>query len=116
MEYRIDDKMLDASVFLTFVNQVWPGDYDIEKTKNALSKTRNITAYDGKRLVGCLRILSDGYFFRTITELLILPEYQKQGIGSRLLQLAKENTHPHNGSFISTVCAGSSVFSLLSFS
>lgn len=94
MEYRIDDKMLNTSVFLTFVNQVWPGDYDIEKTKNALSKTLNITAYDGKRLVGCLRILSDGYFFGTITELLILPEYQKQGIGSRLLQLAKENTPP----------------------
>lgn len=92
MEYRIDDKMLNISVFLTFVNQVWPGDYDIEKTKNALSKTLNMTAYDGKRLVGCLRILSDGYFFGTITELLILPEYQKQGIGSRLLQLAKEHT------------------------
>ena len=57
MEYRIDDKMLNASVFLTFVNQVWPGDYDIEKTQNALSKTQNITAYDGDRLVGCLRIL-----------------------------------------------------------
>ena len=42
MEYRIDDKMLNASVFLTFVNQVWPGDYDIEKTQNALSKTQNI--------------------------------------------------------------------------
>ena len=63
MEYRIDDKMLNASVFLTFVNQVWPGDYAIEKTQNALSKTQNITAYDGDRLVGCLRILSDGYFF-----------------------------------------------------
>lgn len=92
MEYIVDDRMLNASVFLLFVNQVWPGDYDIEKTKNALSKTLNITAYDRKRLVGCLRILSDGYFFGTITELLILPEYQKQGIGSRLLQLAKENT------------------------
>lgn len=92
MEYIVDDKMLNALVFLPFVHQVWPGDYDIEKTKNALDKTLNITAYDGKRLVGCLRILSDGYFFGTITELLILPEYQKQGIGSRLLQLAKENT------------------------
>lgn len=68
--------MLNASVFLTFVNQVWPGDYDIEKTQNALSKTQNITAYDGDRLVGCLRILSDGYFFGTITELLVLPDYQ----------------------------------------
>ena len=25
MEYRIDDKMLNTSVFLTFVNQVWSG-------------------------------------------------------------------------------------------
>lgn len=91
MEYRIDDKMLNASVFLTFVNQVWPGDYDIEKTQNALSKTQNITAYDGDRLVGCLRILSDGYFFGTITELLVLPDYQNKGIGSQLLQLAKKN-------------------------
>ena len=89
MEYRIDDKRLTASVFLPFVNQVWPGDYDIEETQNALSKTTNITAYDGNRLVGCLSILSDGYFFGTITELLVLPDYQKKGIGSRLLQLAK---------------------------
>ena len=92
MEYRIDDKMLNASVFLAFVNQVWPGDYDIEKTQNAFSKTQNITAYDGDRLVGCLRILSDGYFFGTITELLVLPDYQNKGIGSQLLQLAKKNT------------------------
>ena len=91
MEYRIDDKMLNASVFIPFVNQVWPGDYNAEKTQSALSKTINITAYDGKRLVGCLRILSDGYFFGTITELLVLPDYQKQGIGSKLLQLAREN-------------------------
>ena len=91
MEYRIDDKTLNASIFIQFVNQIWPGDYDIKKTQNALSKTLNITAYDGERLVGCLRILSDGYFFGTITELLILPEYQKQGIGSQLLQFAREN-------------------------
>ena len=58
----------------------------------ALSKTLNITAYDNKKLVGCLRILSDGYYFGTITELLVLPQYQKQGIGSKLLQLAKDNT------------------------
>lgn len=62
------------------------------RTQAALSKTLNITAYDGELLVGCLRILTDGYYFGTVTELLVLPEYQRQGIGSRLLQLAKENT------------------------
>ncbi len=92
VEYMVDDNRLDASVFIPFADQVWPGEYDKEKTQDALSRTMNITAYDGSQLVGCLRILSDGCFFGTITELLVLPEYQGRGIGSRLLQLAKEHT------------------------
>lgn len=92
IEYKVDDKEMNASFFISFVNQIWQGDYDIERTQAALSKTINITAYDGNVLVGCLRILSDGYYFGTITELLVLPEYQQQGIGSKLLQLAKDNT------------------------
>lgn len=92
IEYKVDDKEMNASFFVSFVNQIWQGDYNIERTQVALSKTINITAYDGNVLVGCLRILSDGYYFGTITELLVLPEYQQQGIGSKLLQLAKDNT------------------------
>lgn len=92
LTYKIDDSSLGAAVFLPFVNRVGPGEYDFEKTQAALSKTLNLTAYDGPTLVGCLRILTDGYYFGTITELLVLPEYQKQGVGSKLLQLAKENT------------------------
>lgn len=92
MEYRANDCGLQASAFIPFVNQIWPGDYDMEKTQAALSRTINVTAYDGEQLVGCLRILSDGYYFGTITELLVLPAYQRRGIGSRLLQLARENS------------------------
>lgn len=92
MVYKVDDKGLDAAGFLTLVRQVWQGDYDAAKTQAALSKTINITAYDGNELVGCLRILTDGYYFGTITELLVLPAYQKQGIGSKLLRLAAEHT------------------------
>lgn len=79
MEYREDDKQLNSSLFIPFVNKIWPGNYDMDKTQLALSKTINITAYDDGTLVGCLRILSDGYYFGTITELLVLPEYQKRG-------------------------------------
>ena len=92
MDYRFDDKTITAPAFIEFVNKVWPGEYDSDKTQAAISKTINITAYDKDRLVGCLRILSDGYYFGTITELLVLPEYQGKGIGSRLLGLAKDNT------------------------
>ncbi len=92
MRYQVDDRGLEAGAFLAFVNQVWPGDYGLEQTRAALSRTLNITAYDGSTLVGCLRVLTDGYYFGTITELLVLPEYRRQGIGSRLLQLARAHT------------------------
>lgn len=91
IKYIADDQELDALAFISFANRIWPGDYDKDKTQAALAKTFNITAYDDKELVGCLRILTDGYFFGTITELLVLSEYQKQGIGSKLLKLAKEH-------------------------
>lgn len=91
INYKVDDRNLDASVFISFVNRIWQGKYDREKTQAALFKTLNITAYDHDLLVGSLRILSDNYFFGTITELLVLPEYRKRGIGSELLRLAKEN-------------------------
>ena len=92
MQYKIEDKELDPLQFLSFVNEIWSGNYDMKKTAAALQKTFNITAYDNGQLVGCLRILTDGYFFGTITELLVLPSYQKQGIGSQLLCLAKKHT------------------------
>ena len=92
MDYRVDDWDLGAEEFLAFVQQVWPGEYDPEKTQAALEKTINLTAYEGETLAGCLRILTDGCFFGTITELLVRPEYQRRGLGSHLLRLAAENT------------------------
>ena len=30
MDYKIDDKNLDVSMFISLVNQVWQGNYDVE--------------------------------------------------------------------------------------
>lgn len=38
----------------------------MERTQEALTKTLNITAYDQNELVGCLRILTDGYFLELL--------------------------------------------------
>lgn len=91
INFIIDDKELSAEDFLNLAQKVWPGNYNKEMTQIALSKTINVTAWnDENTLVGCIRIITDGYYFGTISEILVMPEYQKHGIGKRLMELAWE--------------------------
>ena len=92
IRFKIDDRELDAAVFLGLAQRVWPRDYDTELTGLALERTLNITAWDGENLVGCVRILSDGYFFGTVPEILVDPEHQGTGVGRRLMELAWEHS------------------------
>ena len=92
IHFKTDDSELPAAIFLNLAQRVWPRDYNAELAQQALSRTLNITAWHGERLIGCVRILTDGYFFGTIPEILVDPAYQGQGIGRRLMDLAWENS------------------------
>jgi len=76
--------------FLTLAQRVWPREYSPTDAAAALARTINIGAWDGNRLVGSVRVLTDGYFFATIPEILVDPRYQRRGIGRRLMDLALE--------------------------
>ena len=90
IRYINDNQELKADIFIEMDNQVWPGSYDNERMQKAIDKTINITAWDHDKLVGCIRILSDGYLFGTISEILVLKEYRKQGIGRELMDRAAD--------------------------
>jgi ribosomal protein S18 acetylase RimI-like enzyme len=90
--YKENDKEIKADQFLELANVVWPGSYHEGWTKEALEKTINITAWNKEELIGCIRILTDGYYFGTVTEILVKPSYQRLGIGKRLMELAWENS------------------------
>jgi ribosomal protein S18 acetylase RimI-like enzyme len=45
-----------------------------------------ISAYAGEQLVGFGRLVSDGVLHAMIYELIVLPEYQGQGIGGEILE------------------------------
>ena len=92
IHFKTDDSELPAAIFLDLAQRVWPRDYNAELAQQALSRTLNITAWHGERLIGWVRILTDGYFFGTIPEILVDPAYQGQGIGRRLMDLAWENS------------------------
>ena len=87
-----ESEELSAEAFLELAMRVWPGDYDPRQVQESLRRTINITAWSGGRLVGAVRILSDGYLFGTVPEILVDPEYQGQGIGRSLMDLAWERS------------------------
>jgi ribosomal protein S18 acetylase RimI-like enzyme len=79
-----------AEDFLALAQRVWPREYSVSDATAALARTINIGAWDSNRLVGSVRVLTDGYFFATVPELLVDPAYQRRGIGRRLMELALE--------------------------
>ncbi len=43
-------------------------------------------AHDGEKLVGIIRAVGDGYSVLFIQDILVIPEYQRKGIGTKLLK------------------------------
>lgn len=58
---------------------------------NALNNAFHITVVrDGGRAVGMIRVLSDGSYANFITDVIVIPEYQRQGIGTELMRRTVE--------------------------
>ncbi len=49
-----------------------------------------VSAWNNKQLVGLIEVLDDGELTAYIHYLLVRPEYQKRGIGKKLLEMVKE--------------------------
>ena len=54
-----------------------------------IHSTLVVSAWDGERLVGAVRVLSDTIFRSTIYDLLVAPKYQGQNIGRKLVNRCK---------------------------
>ena len=60
---------------------------NFEMLRNSFAHSLKILgAYDNDKLVGIIRAVGDGYSVLYIQDLLILPEYQRKGIGTRLMK------------------------------
>ncbi|HQT27485.1 MAG TPA: GNAT family N-acetyltransferase [Burkholderiales bacterium] len=58
--------------------------------RNSLLK---VFVYDGKRLVGAGRALSDGVWRAAIYDVAVLPDYQGKGIGSQIIRHLVEHAN-----------------------
>jgi GNAT superfamily N-acetyltransferase len=89
---RYDAPALDVDAYLALLRLVSTTEYDRTHTSAALECTVNICAWNGDKLVGVARVLSDGYFFAALAEIVVDPELQKRGLGRELMNRAFEKT------------------------
>ena len=50
-------------------------------------------AYDSDRLVGIIRAVGDGRTIVFVQDIIVLPEYQRKGIGTKLLKVVMDKYH-----------------------
>ena len=66
--------------WLNYVNQP-------EMLKNAYANSLRIFgAYENEKLLGIIRVVGDGHSIVFIQDIVVLPEYQRHGIGTALLK------------------------------
>ena len=79
----------EAAQFATlFETTGWNDEYHLSAAElyEALRpRWYSVSAYDGERLVGFGRVISDSVLHALIVELIVAPEYQAQGIGRTIL-------------------------------
>lgn len=58
-----------------------------EMLKNAYANSLKIFgAYENEKLIGIIRVVGDGYSIVFVQDIIVLPEYQRHGIGTALLK------------------------------
>lgn len=115
-EYHLVENELSAEDFIRLKVATGFRDRPIEQVEKALKNNLfDVTAVYNGEVIGMGRLIGDGVMYWYLQEIIVLPEFQGQGIGTRivnrLLDYIKENTTP--GTFTSvglTAAAGKDTF------
>lgn len=92
IEYREFDSAWMESVREIYQSGGWRSYLqDDGKLRRAFDQSLYLLgAFDRERLVGFARCVGDGEHILLVQDLIVLPEYQKRGIGSRLFQMVMD--------------------------
>ncbi|OQY05111.1 MAG: hypothetical protein B6I20_01790 [Bacteroidetes bacterium 4572_117] len=100
MEINYTTSLPDKNEYYSlFESTGWNKEYKLDKEqvfKTLLNSWFLVSAYKEEKLVGFGRVISDGVMHALILDMIILPEFQRNGIGSVILAKLKEKCVSHN--------------------
>ena len=89
--YTEERNFMPQQVADLFLSVRWVvGKYPDRLYKALMNSSRVISAWDGNRLVGLIRVMDDSELVCFINYVLVHPDYHGQGIAGRLLEMVKE--------------------------
>lgn len=72
----------------------WAQNRPLEKLEIAVACSHPVvTVWDGSKMIGFARATSDGVYRATIWDVLVHPDYQRKGLGRKLVETVL--AHPH---------------------
>lgn len=87
VNYRFDCKNVSAEELEQLFRAARLGGRAGDKIRRAFVNSSIVClAYDSRTLVGASRAMTDGEYHGLIYDVAVLPEYQRQGIGRRMMQ------------------------------
>lgn len=96
-EIRLIDNILQAEDFIRLRMQAGLAEIPVEHARKALQNSLiNVSAIYNGELVGMGRLVGDGAMYWYLQEIIILPQFQRKGIGTmivnHLVDYARENS------------------------
>ncbi|MBE9118134.1 GNAT family N-acetyltransferase [Lusitaniella coriacea LEGE 07157] len=96
IQFCADKSKVDLNQLLSLfkLGAFWAKDRTIEDLEIAIANSEPvITLWDAERLIGFARATSDGIYRATIWDVVVHPNYQGTGLGSKLVETII--SHPH---------------------
>lgn len=66
------------------------GARDPEQLQRAFGRSKAVFIYDGDQMIGIGRAVTDGEYYATIFDVGVRPEYQRKGIGRKIMESLME--------------------------
>lgn len=89
--YTEEKKFTKEQVQALFLSVGWvSGEYPARLYKALKNSSTVITAWDGDRLTGLVRVLDDSEMVAYMHYVLVDPEYQGHGIAGKMIEMVKE--------------------------
>ena len=90
IEYKTGRNFQAKDLTDLFLSVNWGSGQYPEKLTEAMKNYETvISAWEGRKLIGLIAVMSDEVMNAYVPYLLVRPEYQRSGIGTRLLSIVK---------------------------